>query len=119
MKDSDPAGKIICKQMLLDIATGTQQTQEIEQKQELKQSVFQDTEGAKPSRFIWTSSHGPKCTCKECRTYYTVQNGEVKKKESRIVPLDKHKTLDTCEYIENKKVNKFRDAMKWINYDDK
>ena len=54
--------------------------------------------------------HNSECSCEECRRYYTVENGEVKEKTKGIVPVDRNKTLDCSEFIENKKVNKFRES---------
>ncbi len=86
----------------------------IVQKPEQKQKTRQKGKGRgkSPSRNLWVTKHGPKCTCPDCRRYYIVEDGKVKKKSSRIVPEDRHRTLDTYEYITNKKINKFKDAEK-------
>ena len=54
--------------------------------------------------------HNCECSCEECRRYYTIEDGEVKEKTKRIVNSDKHKTLDCSEFIENKRVNKYRES---------
>jgi len=54
--------------------------------------------------------HNSDCSCEDCRRYITVEDGEVKEKTKRIINSDKHKTLDCSEFIENKKVNKFRES---------
>ena len=86
--------------------------QKPEQKQKLGRKGRGDGKGKPPSRHLWATKHGPKCTCPDCRRYYVVEDGKVKKKSSRIVPEDRHRTLDTYEYITNNKINKFKDAEK-------
>ena len=83
-----------------------------EQEQRIRQKAKGKGEGKPPSEHLWAMKHGPKCTCPGCRRYYIVEDGKVKKRSSSIVPEDRHKTLDTYEYLTNKKVNKFKDAEK-------
>ena len=86
----------------------------IVQKPEQEQRIGQKGrgEGKPPSEHTWVQRHDSKCTCPNCRRYYIVEDGQVKKKSSSIVPEDRHRTLDTYEYLTNKKVNKFKDAEK-------
>ena len=83
-----------------------------EQEQRIRQKAKSKDEGKPPSEDLWAMRHGPKCTCPGCRRYYIVEDGKVKKRSSSIVPEDRHRTLDTYEYLTNKKVNKFKDAEK-------
>ena len=83
-----------------------------DQKQKIDQKGKGKGKGKPPSRHLWVTKHGPGCKCPDCRRYYIVEDVKVKKKSSRIVPEDRHKTLDTYEYITNKKINKFKDAEK-------
>jgi hypothetical protein len=86
----------------------------IVQKPEQKQNAGQKGggKGKPPPRHLWVARHGPKCTCPDCRIYYTVEDGEVKKKSGSIIPEDRNRTLDTYEYITGKKANKLKDAEK-------
>ncbi len=86
--------------------------QKPEQEQRISQKGRGEGKGKPPSEHLWVKRHGPKCTCPDCRRYYIVEDGKVKKKSSSIVPEDKHRTLDTYEYLTNKKINKFKDAGK-------
>ena len=85
-------------------------TQDQKQEQKIGQGGRGDGSGAPPSRHLWMRKHGPGCSCPDCRRYYTVEDGEVKEKSSRIIPKDKHRTLDCYEYVNDKKVNKFKEA---------
>lgn len=85
------------------------------QKQKMGQKGRGDGKDKPPSRHLWVKRHGPKCSCPDCRRYYIVEDGEVKKKSKRIIPLDREKTLDTYEYIKSKKINKFKHAKRYSN----
>ena len=86
--------------------------QKPEQEQRIGQKRRGKGKGKPPSRHLWVKKHGPKCKCEDCRRYYVVEDGKVKKRSSKIIPEDRHRTLDTYEYVTNKKVNKFKDAEK-------
>ena len=85
------------------------------QEQTIKQGGVGEGEGKKPQRWLWLSKHGKYCSCPDCRRYYTYEDGKIKEKSKSIVPMDKHHELDVCEYIKNRKVNKFIDAYHLCN----
>ena len=87
-----------------------EQTQDQRQEQKIGQRGRGDNSGAPPSRHIWMHRHGPGCSCPDCRRYYVVENREVKERSTRIIPEDKHRTLDCYEYVTSKTINKFKEA---------
>ena len=89
-----------------------EQTQDQRQEQKIGQRGKGDSSGAPPSRNIWISVHGNRCSCPDCRRYYVLENKEVKERSTRIIPEDKHRTLDCYEYVTNKTINKFKEAYK-------
>ena len=93
------------------------QEQQQKQKTVQKQSTtYEKDVGLPPSSGI---VHNYKCLCNDCRRYYCVENGEVKEKKRRFVPIDRHRELDCSEYIDNRKVDKYRDyfmMMRGVEY---
>ena len=89
-----------------------EQTQDQRQEQKIGQRGRGDSSGAPPSRNIWMSVHGNRCSCPDCRRYYVLENKEVKERSTRIIPEYKHRTLDCYEYVTNKTINKFKEAYK-------
>ena len=87
-----------------------EQTQDQRQEQKIGQRGKGDSSGAPPSRNIWMSVHGHRCSCPDCRRYYVIENKEVKERSTRIIPEDKHRTLDCFEYVNDRKINKFKEA---------
>jgi hypothetical protein len=75
--------------------------------QKIEQKIETDDDKGKASNFY---SHNYECNCPTCRIYYTVRGGKVIKRVKNIVSLDRSKTLDSYEYIMNRKINKFVEA---------
>ena len=84
--------------------------QKIEQKIETDDDKSNDDDKSKVSNFY---SHKYDCNCPTCRTYYTLRSGKVIKRVSNIVSLDMSKTIDSYEYMMNRKINKFMEAEKF------
>ena len=102
---------------LLSQVIDTSQEQKQEQKTVQKQSTTYKNDVPTPSNYGVV--HNYKCLCNDCRRYYCVENGEVKEKKRRFVPVDRHKELDCSEYIDNRKVDKHRDyfmMMRGVEY---
>lgn len=87
-----------------------EQSQDQRQEQKIGQTGRGSNSGAPPSRHIWMREHGSYCKCPDCRRYYTIEDGKVKEKSTRIIPEDKHRTLDCFEYVNDRKINKFKEA---------
>lgn len=78
--------------------------------QKIEQKIETDDDKSKVSNFY---SHKYDCNCPTCRTYYTLRSGKVIKRVSNIVSLDMSKTIDSYEYMMNRKINKFMEAEKF------
>ena len=93
--------------------------QEQKQKQETVQKQSTTFKGNRGLSSNYGVVHNNKCLCNDCRRYYCVENGEVKEKKRRFVPIDRHKELDCSEYMDNRKVDKHRDyfmMMRGVEY---
>ena len=102
---------------LLSQEIDTSQEQKQEQKIVQKHSTTFQGDRALPSGYGVV--HNYICLCNDCRKYYSVENGEVKEKKRRFVPMDRHKELDCSEYMDNRKVDKHRDyfmMMRGVEY---
>jgi hypothetical protein len=95
----------------------TSQEQKQQQRTVQKQKIVYEKDVPTPSNYGVV--HNYKCLCNDCRRYYCVEDGEVKEKKRRFVPVDRHKELDCSEYMDNHKINKYREyfmMMRGVEY---